>query len=171
MELTTEVILRRFSNADLDDVMTINRTYLPENYGAYFFLDIHKNCPNAFLVAETSGRIVGYIMCRLESGFSEFGRMRPARKGHIVSVAVVPDYRRMGVGSALMTSSISALSDYGYSEAFVEVRVTNEPAISLYSKLGFKIVKRAPRYYYNGEDAYVMAFPLGDDYSRKLVNT
>lgn len=104
MELTTEVILRRFSNADLDDVMTINRTYLPENYGAYFFLDIYKNCPNAFLVAEASGRIVGYIMCRLESGFSEFGRMRPARKGHIVSVAVVPDYRRMGVGSALMTS-------------------------------------------------------------------
>jgi ribosomal-protein-alanine N-acetyltransferase len=106
-------------------------------------------------------------MCRLENGFSELGRMRPARKGHIVSVAVVPDYRRIGVGSALMTSAISALSDYGYSEAFVEVRVTNEPAINLYSKLGFKTVKRVPRYYYNGEDAYVMALPLGDEYSRK----
>ncbi len=160
MNLHSEVKIRRFSAEDLATVMEINRTCLPENYSSYFFLDICKNYPDAFLVAEFEARIVGYIMCRLETGFSDFAHLRPAKKGHVVSIAVVPEYRKIGIGGTLMLSAISALASYGYSEAFVEVRITNEPAISLYRKLEFTIVKRIPRYYYNGEDAYVMAIRM-----------
>jgi len=160
MNLRSEAKIRRFSAEDLATVMEINRTCLPENYSSYFFLDIYRNCPDAFLVAQVEARIVGYIMCRLETGFSDFARLRPVKKGHIVSIAVIPEYRRTGIGGTLMLSAISALASNGYSEAFVEVRITNEPAISLYRKLEFTIVKRVPRYYYNGEDAYVMAIQL-----------
>ena len=160
MNLAPEVTIRRFMSEDLDKVMEINRSCLPENYNAYFFLEVFKNCPDAFLVAEANGKPVGYIMCRIESGFSDVYRLKPIRKGHVVSLAITPDYRKVGIASSLITTAMTALTDYGASEAFVEVRVTNEPAISLYRKIGMKIVKRIARYYYNGEDAYLMAIPI-----------
>jgi len=169
MNLASEVTLRRFSDEDLDKVMEINRTCLPENYSAYFFLEVYKNCPEAFLVATHNGRLVGYIMCRLESGFSELGHMMLAKKGHVVSIAVVPDYRRVGIASSLMLSALSALAAHGASEAFVEVRVTNDPAIYLYRKLGFKIAKRVGRYYYNGEDAFVMSIPIDGTFPERAA--
>ena len=158
--MASEVTLRRFTNEDLVNVMNINRSCLPENYSTYFYLDIYKNCPDAFIVAEVEGRLVGYIMCRIESGFSDFGRMRPSRRGHVVSIAVMPEHRRLGIATSLMFSAISAIATYRCSEAFVEVRVTNEPAIQLYKKIGFEIVRRISRYYYDGEDAYVMSVQI-----------
>ena len=158
--MASEVTLRRFANEDLDKVVSINRSCLPENYSTYFYLDIYKNCPDAFIVAEVEGRLVGYIMCRVESGLSDFSRIRLARKAHVVSIAVVPEYRRLGIATSLMLSATSALTTYGCSEAFVEVRVTNEPAIRLYRKIGFQIIRRTPRYYYDGEDAYVMSIQI-----------
>ncbi|MDR0797125.1 MAG: ribosomal-protein-alanine acetyltransferase, partial [Nitrososphaerota archaeon] len=44
--------------------------------------------------------------------------------------------------------------------AFLEVRVTNEPAISLYKKLDFEISRTINGYYSDGEDAYVMTKKL-----------
>ncbi|MEM2942324.1 MAG: ribosomal protein S18-alanine N-acetyltransferase [Candidatus Bathyarchaeia archaeon] len=163
MNLASEVTLRRFTNEDLEEVMKINRCCLPENYSANFYIEIYRNCPDAFLVAEAQGRLVGYVMCRAESGLSDFIRMKPVRKGHVVSVAVMPEYRRLGIARSLMSSAITALSTYGCSEVFVEVRVTNEPAIQLYKKLGFEMMRRVPRYYYDGEDAYVMSFKIGSE--------
>ncbi|MEM2106915.1 MAG: N-acetyltransferase [Candidatus Bathyarchaeia archaeon] len=157
MNLVSEVIFRRFTTMDLERVMEINRTCLPENYSAHFFLDIYANCPEAFIVAEVDREVVGYVMCRMESGFSDLGGFRLVRKGHIVSLAVKSNFRRRGIATTLMSSAISALTAQGASEAFVEVRVTNGPAINLYQKLGFRIVKRVPRYYLDGVDAYVMS--------------
>ncbi|TMI28466.1 GNAT family N-acetyltransferase, partial [Candidatus Bathyarchaeota archaeon] len=59
-------------------------------------MEVYKSCPEAFIVAEVDRKVVGYIMCRLEFGFSDVRRFRMLRKGHIVSVAVVPDQRRHG---------------------------------------------------------------------------
>jgi ribosomal-protein-alanine N-acetyltransferase len=152
--------LRKFVPEDLSTVMEMNRVCLPENYSSYFFLDLYRNCPDAFLVAEVNGRAAGYVMCRIEYGFSELRRFHMTRKGHVVSLAVMPDYRRMGIGEALMMEAMKALSKYGAEECFLEVRVTNEPAINLYRKLGMEIVRRIAFYYQNGEDAYVMCKKL-----------
>ena len=50
--------------------------------------------------------------------------------------------------------------EYGAKEAFLEVRVSNTPAIELYKKMGFEIKRVERRYYVDGEDAYVMARKL-----------
>jgi ribosomal-protein-alanine N-acetyltransferase len=49
---------------------------------------------------------------------------------------------------------------YNAKQAFLEVRVSNMPAISLYKKLGFKVTRTIHGYYSDGEDAYVMSKEL-----------
>ena len=147
--------IRNFSTKDLDKVIEINRLSLPENYIPAFFLDIHKNCSDAFQVAEVNGDIVGYVMCRLENGFSDFKRFRVVKKGHIVSIAVRPEFRKMGIGSALLNEVIKVLRRL-VNECFMEVRANNFNAIKLYKKNGFKFFRRAHGYYQDGSDAYIM---------------
>lgn len=155
--------IRRFRREDLTQVIDINMACLPEHYPAFFYLNLSESYPEAFLVAEIpEGKVVGYIMCRVEVGFSSFGMLEGfARKGHIISVAVLNDYRRMGVGSALVEGASDALKNlYNCGECYLEVRASNQPAIALYESLGFERVKRMRSYYRDGEDAYTMSKKL-----------
>jgi ribosomal-protein-alanine N-acetyltransferase len=151
--------LRPFEPKDLDRVIYINRTCLPENYPPDFFLMHHREHPEAFLVAELKGEVVGYSMSRVEHGFSLFRRAF-VKKGHVISIAILSFARGMGMASALLERSMEALRKYGATEIYLEVRVSNEPAIRLYRKLGFKPLRRLPAYYVDGEDAWLMARPL-----------
>lgn len=150
--------IRRFRPEDLNQVMYINQVCLPENYSTYFFIDLYTNFPETFIVAEEDNRIVGYIMCRIESGFSGFG---PTKRGHVISIAVLPGYRRKGIGEALLKEALQAMVNYyGVKECYLEVRVSNSPAINLYKKVGFKIEKTIKGYYADGENAYLMRIKM-----------
>ena len=145
---------------DLQKVMHINRVCLPENYTDYFFIELHQRFPETFIVAEENGEVVGYIMCRIELGLSNFGFSGLLKKGHIVSVAVLHQYRRKGIGKALVSQALENMRIYNAKQCFLEVRVTNTPAIELYKKLGFEITRTIHGYYSDGEDAYVMTRKL-----------
>jgi ribosomal-protein-alanine N-acetyltransferase len=148
--------LRKFKPDDLQNVMQINRVCLPENYTDMFFMDLHERFPETFIVAELNGKIVGYIMSRIEVGLNNFGLGGLIRKGHVVSIAVMPQARRKGIASALITSAIEGMRHYKAKQIYLEVRVTNEPGINLYKKLGLDITRTITGYYSDGEDAYVM---------------
>ena len=153
--------IRVFKLDDLERVMYINSKALPENYSSYFYRDLYTKYPETFLVAEIEGEIQGYIMCRVERGWSKKGRLSPARLCHIVSIAVMEEYRRRGIGSELIIQAMArGRRVYDCDEGYLEVRVSNEPAITLYSKLNFSKVKRNYGYYLDGEDAWVMAASL-----------
>lgn len=156
MLLQNDYSLRVFTPPDIESVVNINRVCLPENYAPYFFLDTFNSSPQTFIVAESEGSIVGYIMCRIEHGFSDVRKLHFAKKGHVISVAVMPGFRRRSIGRGLVERALSALSSLNADECFLEVRITNGPAIELYRKLGFEITRTIPRYYYDGSDAYVM---------------
>ncbi len=145
---------------DLQKVMFINRVCLPENYTDYFFLDLYRRFPESFIVAEQNGEIVGYIMCRIELGFSNFGFSGLIKKGHIVSIAVLPEFRRKGIAKALINRAMEGMKLYKAKQCFLEVRVSNVPAVNLYKSLGFQITKTIHGYYADGEDAYVMSKKL-----------
>lgn len=152
------VTTRLFEIRDLDEVVRINRQTLPENYSHSFFLSLHHSFPEAFLVAEADGKIVGYVMCRIEEfpGGNGFKKV-----GHVVSIAVSPGYRRKGIATSLMQRAMEAMREvYGARECYLEVRTTNKPAISLYSKLGLRVVNRIKGYYLDGEDAFIMSKSL-----------
>jgi ribosomal-protein-alanine N-acetyltransferase len=148
--------LRKFVPDDLQSVMQINRVCLPENYTDFFFIDLHQRFPETFIVVEENGKVMGYIMCRIEVGLSNYGFGGLIRKGHVVSIAVLPESRRKGVAQAVINRALEGMQYYKAKQCFLEVRVTNEAGISLYKKLGFEITRTINGYYSDGEDAYVM---------------
>src|SRR5438046_9040361 len=104
-------------------------------------MEVFKSCPEAFIVAERESRVVGYIMCRLEFGFSDVRRFRMVRKGHIVSVAVLPEYRRQGIGRELVISATKPRKLDGAEEGSLEVRTANGESVKLYKDMAFGTVR------------------------------
>ena len=137
--------------------MEINLRTLPEHYSDYFYESLLEELPEAFIVAEISGKIIGYIMCKTEYGFSNFKKLGFVKKGHVVSVSVVEEYRGKGFGSALVDESMKGVKIRQCNELYLEVRCSNNDAVKLYEKLGFVIKQELQTYYRDGEDAYLMA--------------
>lgn len=158
--MQTAFTLRSFKPDDIRSVMNVNRVCLPENYSPFFFMDLYERYPATFIVAEQESAVIGYIMCRIETGFVSFGLFGIAKKGHVVSIAVLPEYQHKGVGSALMREAMKNMPLYKAKECYLEVRVTNSPAVRMYEKLGLNVVRKTQGYYADGEDAYVMAKKL-----------
>ncbi|HDD25562.1 MAG TPA: ribosomal-protein-alanine N-acetyltransferase [Acidilobales archaeon] len=153
-------IVRNAKEGDLLTIININLQTLPEHYPYEFWLEHLRKWGKAFFVAEVDNLVVGYVMARVELGFGHLSK-RLTRMGHIISIAVLPNYRRKGIGKALMLACIDSLKNhYKASEVYLEVRVSNEPAIKLYEALGFKKVKILESYYLDGENAYLMAKKL-----------
>ena len=152
--------LRKFKADDLQSVMHINRLCLPENYMDFFFMDLHQRFPETFIVAEQDGKIVGYIMCRIEVGLASLGLGGLIRKAHVVSIAVLPQGRRKGVAQALLVKAMKGMLHYNAKLCYLEVRVTNAPGVALYKKLGFEASRTLKGYYSDGEDAYMMTKKL-----------
>jgi ribosomal-protein-alanine N-acetyltransferase len=153
-------ILRRSELGDIIPVIEINLKTLPEHYSDYFYESLLEELPEAFIVAEISGKIVGYIMCKMEHGFSNFKKLGFVKKGHVVSVAVIDEHRGKGFGSVLVNEAIKGVKIRQCSELYLEVRCSNNDAVRLYEKLGFSIIQRLKAYYRDGEDAYVMAIEI-----------
>ena len=162
MVLELNYKIRPFKPSDLEGVMSINRECLPENYSPHFFINLFKRFPATFIVAELNGKLVGYIMCRIETGIPSFKLLGITKKGHVISIAVLPDFHRKGVGYSMIREVTKAMATYGAKECYLEVRESNMPAVRLYKKLGFEIARTIRNYYADGEDAYLMAMPLPD---------
>src|SRR5919109_1896375 len=155
-----DYVIRRCEEQDLPAVIDINMSALPEHYSDYFFESILRELPEAFIVAELDNRIVGYIMCKIEFGFSNFRKLGFVKKGHVVSVAILEEHRGKKVGTILMEEAINGLVSRRTEEVYLEVRVSNSAAIKMYEKLNFKMRSRLKTYYRDGEDAFLMALEL-----------
>ena len=152
--------IRRAEPSDLIPVMEINLKTLPEHYSDYFYESLLAEIPEAFLVAEIGGKHVGYIMCKTEYGFSNFKKLGFVKKGHVVSIAVLDDYRKKGIGRILVEESVKGVKSKKCAEFQLEVRCRNNDAVRLYEKLGFVIRQQLNAYYRDGEDAFLMAIEL-----------
>ena len=122
---------------DLSEVVAIeNLSFNAPKPESVFIEDEHK-----YLVARDDGEIVGYIGIEEISG-----------EKHIINMAVRPESRRKGVGKRLIERVLNKKDVF-----FLEVRVSNEPAVKLYEKFGFINVGLRKKYYQdNGEDAIIM---------------
>jgi ribosomal-protein-alanine N-acetyltransferase len=95
-------------------------------------------------------RIIGYIIY-----------WKIQEEVQISNFAVHPDFRRKGIGEAVMQGVIERIQKDGGEYVFLEVRPSNLAARSLYKKLGFKILGARKNYYRTPvEDALIMGMPL-----------
>ena len=138
------LLLRRCTLDDLDEVEKIEKLSFSKPFSHYMFYFLLKNYPEGFIVVDDNGKIIGYIIYTVSGD-----------KGTIVSIGVLPDYRRKGIGQMLIDH---AIEDPRNKVSYVElqVSVSNAAAINLYHKNSFVIVNTMPRYYPDGEDAYLM---------------
>ncbi len=155
-----QCVLRRVEAGDLIPVIEINLKTLPEHYSDYFYESLLAELPEAFLLGEVAGRPVGYIMCKMEYGFSNFTKPGFVKKGHVVSVAVLHDQRRKGIGKALVEEAIRGVRIRMCDELYLEVRCSNVDAVRLYEGMGFVAAQRLKAYYRDGEDAFLMSIEL-----------
>ena len=117
-----------------------------------FFL---KRSSAISLVAEDDGNIAGFIIAdRLRS------RRAATLIGHIITIDVLPDARRAGLGSRLLSAAEQELKIAGCESVSLEVAVDNAPALIFYKKHGYSVLKVLPRYYLDSIDGLLMGKKL-----------
>jgi len=139
------MIIREFKRPDIKRVLEIELTSFKDPYPAQILLDIY-NLGAGFLVAQQDNIIVGYIIFWI----------RFETEGHIISIAVDKNFRRQGIGSQLVETTLQIFKKYNVSNIQLEVRVENKSAREFYQDLGFIEKNFTPQYYEDGEDAIVM---------------
>lgn len=149
------ITVRRGCLIDLHDIMVIERAAFGRHAldpSTLFWL-LLRRWPG-FLVAEASGKIVGYIITRIP--------IWPLwnRVGGITSLAVKPERMRQGVGRSLMLAALKFLRESHVVSVDLEVSLKNIPAITLYKSLGFTSGKLFPDYYGAGDDGMKMTMSL-----------
>ena len=152
--------IRFATSKDIAEVISINFKTLPEHYSNSFFMELLLDSPETFVVAENNNKIIGYIMCRIEYGFSVLKKMSLARKGHVVSFAVLDEYRGEGIGKKLAERAIEGMKIKKCNESYLEVRTDNIPAIKLYENLGFNRIATLNTYYKDSRNAFLMSAKL-----------
>lgn len=89
--------------------------------------------------------------------------VRGQRVGHVKDLAVKPERQGAGRGRRLLEAALSRLARSGADRVRLEVRPSNDPAVSLYLSTGFAVVGREEGYYQDGEDALIMTRTLPED--------
>jgi ribosomal-protein-alanine N-acetyltransferase len=140
--------IRRAQEQDLAAFSQFSQSEsLGTGWGPNAFRDSLKNDQDRLWVAMEAGDLKGFLVSRVIAGEAE-----------LLNVVVGSDSRRNGIGRELMRVWLEQMQEESVERLFLEVRVSNLPAINLYQSLGFKQVGTRVGYYQPDlEDALVMA--------------
>jgi [ribosomal protein S18]-alanine N-acetyltransferase len=143
--VNSDLDIRRLTYADLPQVISIERRAFPTPWSlAMFVLELSK--PSGIsLAALLDGRLVGYLVCS-----------RYDTVWHVMNVAVDDRLLRQGIATSML-DRLFELADKPGEQYTLEVRTSNDAAIRLYERFGFRASGRRRAYYHdNREDALIM---------------
>jgi ribosomal-protein-alanine N-acetyltransferase len=140
------IVIRPFSPTDIPSVMKVVERSLGEKYPPSLYLTVYNLWREAFLVAHDDGNVVGFI-ATVPSG---------AKVARILMLAVLPEWRRKSLGQRLVNELYAICVQKGIDTVILEVRKSNEEAISFYEQQGFTLYGEIKSFYSNGEDAFKM---------------
>ncbi len=153
---------------DLTEIKAINEECLPENYS----IETYEQLINSTLICrkKATDKIIGYIiMANLSTDTLDdkvlipFSRKHKSNLVHTVvfSLAILKDYRKLGIGSKLLKLAINAHKKY---PIILQVRKSNVAALSIYKKIGFQLLKEELNYYRNPtENGLTLVYLKGDN--------
>ncbi len=134
------------SEEDTEDIAAIEKECFSLPWSLEGIKEELHNDSARFFVFRADGRTVGYIGCHVVLD-----------ECYIANVAVLPDFRRQGIGERLIERAVKAAADEGCAFISLEVRVSNNAAISLYEKLGFERIGERKNFYSSPtENALIM---------------
>jgi ribosomal-protein-alanine N-acetyltransferase len=154
-----DIVIVRMSEHDLLEVVEIEEQSGLSRWGwAAYYAELQSGNRELMLVARVtrsstveSTPIAGYIVARDTAG-----------ELHINNVAVRSEYRRRGIGAAMLERVLHEARRRKVNTAFLEVRSANHAAQALYEKCGFRAIAQRANYYSEPrEDAVVMSLVLG----------
>ena len=138
--------IRLISAEDLAEVAEIERLCFSVPWTEKS-LEILLSGDNFGVVAVKDGQIAAYV-----------GVISAPPEADITKVATHPDFRRRGLGEAVISALKAEAAERGIETLFLEVRRSNEPARRLYEKLGFEVIGERRGYYTAPrEDAVLMS--------------
>jgi ribosomal-protein-alanine N-acetyltransferase len=146
--------IRDLAPGDLDGVMAIEQESFPTPWSrALFEEEIGRRFSDAIVVVgEPGGEVAGYAIC-----------WTVGEESHLLNIAVRPEARNRGVGRSLLRECIRRSALAGGRRIYLEVRPSNEPAIRMYRRDGFRFVGVRKGYYTDtGEDAIVLSRVIGE---------
>lgn len=147
------MLIRRMQPKDIPQAVLIEQTCFSMPWSKKSFEDSLKREDTIFLVCEEEGMAAGYVGMYVNVDFAD-----------ITNVAILPAYRKRGYGRSLVSAVIEFAKQKQLEKIFLEVRVSNVPAISLYEQMEFeKIGIRKNFYEHPKEDAYIMQISLKAD--------
>ena len=147
-------LLRRMTPHDLDRVIDIEQRAYPHPWTRGIFSDCLR---------------VGYDCWCLQLGPAVAGYCvlsHAAGETHLLNLCVAPDMQGQGLGATLLGHALRRSARQGSTEIFLEVRPSNQAALALYRRYGFRAVGERPDYYAAGEgreNAVIMARALRED--------
>lgn len=140
------LLIRQFRPLDTFAVIKLAYETLIERYNPSLFNFFYETYPKGFLIAEDHHSIVGFII----------GAKTSVNTARIIMLGVSDKYRRKNIGSELLNNFLKEISDQNIKNVELEVNVKNDKAILFYQKHGFNIINTVPKFYQNGESAYIM---------------
>lgn len=142
-----EIVYKEYeAEHQMHDIMRLIQAELSEPYSIYTYRYFIYNWPKLCFLASHDNQYVGAIVCKLDMHMN-------VRRGYIAMLAVRKEYRKLKIGTTLVTKAIEAMLADNADEVVLETEMRNEPALRLYENLGFVRDKRLFRYYLNGVDA------------------
>lgn len=149
-----KIAVRNIELKDIDLLLELERKIFPDDPWSYdAFLNLTEGKGWGGFIAEDESGIVGYACYYIS-----------ASEGHLTNIAVVPEFRRKSVAKLLLDNILMVVRENRCEFLLLEVRPSNESAISFYEKYEFKFLYQRPRYYHNPvEDALVMVHYLEYD--------
>jgi [ribosomal protein S18]-alanine N-acetyltransferase len=154
------VVLRPYDSADFDALFQLDRACYPPGI-AYsksmlrWFLRLRGLiCTIAEATGSTADSIQGFILAEAE----------PPR-GHIITLDVAQEFRRRGVGTALLHHAEQTAGARGIRLMELETATDNIAGVAFWSRHGYRTIGITPRYYLGRVDAYFMRKKLDSSVS------
>lgn len=136
--------IRNYRAADFDRLWQIDQLCFPPGI-AYTQMEL-----SGFITRRNSITLVGELESQgSEDRIAGFVIAHPVRRkyGRILTLDILSQVRRFGLATQLMNAAEDRLRGLGCGEVFLETAVDNEPALRLYRKLGYEILRTLPEYY------------------------
>lgn len=143
-----------FSAEDAESLGDIDKLCFSHPWSSKAFQDAAMNDSYDYRIAVSDdGTVLGYA-----------GMITVLDSADVTNIAVIPSARRCGIGRALLCDMIASAKKKNIKYIHLEVRVSNEPAKSLYESLGFVTDGRRKNYYSKPtEDAVLMTLDVGGE--------